>query len=322
MIIIAPSSTPLRPSFQASTTRIEYCSIASGAVVGTINTASCAPLRSWKSARCCSSSACCAEVSVPVRSVTCALRGGIGCSCCAPAGSTAGSANTSDIQGPSQASSPPSLASGPPRGPVSLSNSRRARGLPITGRLSDADRGRRRSAGRIAAVSSGTGRRRRVGAEINGRRVGDLRLILHGEVLFGGIFEHHRREIHREGTYQRVVCLDLLDIAMTRHCDAVFSALELGLQIAEVLVGLQLRIVLGDSEQTLERLRQLPLCLLEALEGLRVVDQLRRHLDGAHLGARFRDADQHLLLLRGITLNGIDEIRHQIRPALVLIDHL
>ncbi len=35
---IAPSSTPLRPAFQASATRIPYASIGSGAVEDTINT--------------------------------------------------------------------------------------------------------------------------------------------------------------------------------------------------------------------------------------------------------------------------------------------
>jgi len=35
----APSSTFLRPSFHCSTTRNEYCSIGSGAVLGTISTA-------------------------------------------------------------------------------------------------------------------------------------------------------------------------------------------------------------------------------------------------------------------------------------------
>jgi len=41
----APSSTPLRPRRHCSATRIPYCSIVSGAVVGTINTAIWLPLR-------------------------------------------------------------------------------------------------------------------------------------------------------------------------------------------------------------------------------------------------------------------------------------
>ena len=53
----APSSGFSRPSFQASTTRIEYCSIASGCVVGTISTAICAPLRASNAASFSSSAA-------------------------------------------------------------------------------------------------------------------------------------------------------------------------------------------------------------------------------------------------------------------------
>ena len=48
---IAPSSTPLRPVFQASATRIEYCSISSGCVVGTMSTATWDPLRVCRSMR-------------------------------------------------------------------------------------------------------------------------------------------------------------------------------------------------------------------------------------------------------------------------------
>src|SRR5574340_315925 len=39
----APSSTPLRPSFHASATRMPNCSMVSGWVVGMSSTASCAP---------------------------------------------------------------------------------------------------------------------------------------------------------------------------------------------------------------------------------------------------------------------------------------
>ena len=39
------ASTPLRPSFQESTTRMPYCSIVSGCVLGTRSTAICDPLR-------------------------------------------------------------------------------------------------------------------------------------------------------------------------------------------------------------------------------------------------------------------------------------
>ena len=63
---ITPSSTFLRPIFQASATRIEYCSMASGAVVGTISTAIWLPLRASKSFSFCVSAAMSALLSVPV----------------------------------------------------------------------------------------------------------------------------------------------------------------------------------------------------------------------------------------------------------------
>ena len=47
---ISPSSTFLRPIFQASATRIEYCSISSGLVVGSSSTAIWLPRRDSKAA--------------------------------------------------------------------------------------------------------------------------------------------------------------------------------------------------------------------------------------------------------------------------------
>src|SRR5438045_1209250 len=70
------SSMPLRPSFHVSSTRTAYCSIVSGCVVGTMSTASCAPLRASNSASVCSSEARCSALSVPVRSLTRLFSGG------------------------------------------------------------------------------------------------------------------------------------------------------------------------------------------------------------------------------------------------------
>ena len=61
-------------------------------------------------------------------------------------------------------------------------------------------------------------------------------------------------------------CLHGLDVAVARHGDAVLRALELRLQVAEILVRLQLGIVLGDRDQALQRLRQLALRCLELLQ--------------------------------------------------------
>src|ERR1700761_423843 len=62
----APSSIFLRPIFQASATRIEYCSMVSGAVVGTIKTAIWLPLRACRSFRVCVSEAMVSLDNVPV----------------------------------------------------------------------------------------------------------------------------------------------------------------------------------------------------------------------------------------------------------------
>src|SRR6478752_6412298 len=72
-----PSSTPLRPSFHDSNTRTEYCSIVSGCDVGTRSTAIWAPLRFSNSSSVCSSAELCWAFSVPVRSVTRVLSGGM-----------------------------------------------------------------------------------------------------------------------------------------------------------------------------------------------------------------------------------------------------
>src|SRR5256885_3114347 len=73
---MTPSSTRARPIFQASATRIEYSSMVSGCVEGSISTATWLPLPRSKSRSLASRVWICGAVSVPVRSVTCALSGG------------------------------------------------------------------------------------------------------------------------------------------------------------------------------------------------------------------------------------------------------
>ena len=63
---MAPSSIFLRPIFHASATRIEYCSIVSGCVVGTISTAIWLPFFASKSRKVRSSEAMSSLLSVPV----------------------------------------------------------------------------------------------------------------------------------------------------------------------------------------------------------------------------------------------------------------
>src|SRR3984957_9172901 len=66
----APSSIFLRPIFHASATRIEYCSMVSGAVVGTISTATWLPFRSSSPLRTWVSEAMVSLDNVPVWSTT------------------------------------------------------------------------------------------------------------------------------------------------------------------------------------------------------------------------------------------------------------
>src|SRR5258707_12618521 len=73
---MAPSSIFLRPIFQASATRSEYCSIVSGCVVGTISTATWLPFRASKSFRVLSSEAISLLLSVAVLSTTRPVSGG------------------------------------------------------------------------------------------------------------------------------------------------------------------------------------------------------------------------------------------------------
>ena len=61
--------------------------------------------------------------------------------------------------------------------------------------------------------------------------------------------EHLGKKIVREGAYQHVVLLYRLVIATACLGDAVLGAFQLGLQLGEVLVGLQFGIVFRDGQQ-------------------------------------------------------------------------
>src|SRR3990172_13264918 len=208
----APSSTALRPSFHCSTTRIEYCSIASGCVVGTIRTAIWLPLAASNAASFCSRASRCCGLSVLVRSVTRAVSGGI-------------------------ATSAPALASS---SGARMRTSRKNHLLPAVDRVQEI---------RLTALLF----RRRRFAEIDLRRLADLFLVLDRELRLLLEAEQHCRQVAGELAHDEVVLAHRLDETVARHRDPVFGAFESRLQIAEVLVGLQLRIVLGHQQQSLER---------------------------------------------------------------------
>ena len=122
--------------------------------------------------------------------------------------------------------------------------------------------------------------------EANRRRLRDLRLVLDREVRLRLVAEHHGGEVGREAAHGHVVVLHRRDVAVARHRDPVLRALELRLQVAEVLIRLQLGVALDDDHEPRQRARELALRRLELLERLRVVDELGRRLDAVRLSAR------------------------------------
>src|ERR1051326_3843639 len=65
--------------------------------------------------------------------------------------------------------------------------------------------------------------------------------------------EHHRRQVVGEAPDEGVVVLDRLVLILPRPRDPVLGPLELVLQLQEILVRLELRIILRQGEQPPER---------------------------------------------------------------------
>src|ERR1700728_4602014 len=207
---IAPSSIFLRPIFQASATRIEYCSISSGCVVGTISTAIWLPLRACKSRIFCVSAAISSLDSVPVWSTTRPVSGGT-----ATWANAETWANAVKAQHSSSATRE-ALAAFIARDPV-------------------------------AGLLGGRGRRSRI--EIHFRRGRNFLFVLDRKIRLLLVSEHHRGQVVRKGADADIVILHRLDVAVARHGDAVLGAFELRHQIVKQRVGLQLRIVFGDDQK-------------------------------------------------------------------------
>src|SRR5512138_301489 len=132
------------------------------------------------------------------------------------------------------------------------------------------------------------------------------------------LVEQRVRPARRRDRDEVVELLDLLDVAAPGDRDPVLGALELSLQVAEVLVRLELRVVLGDREQPAERAPQL------ALRRLELLHVLRRELVDVELHrGRLRAGVHHLVerlpLVRRVALHRLDEVRHEVGAALVLV---
>src|SRR5690606_22936192 len=202
-----PSSTPRRPSCHASATRMAYCSIVSGSVVGTSRIAIWLPLRSSNSRRRASSAAISPAVSVCVRSVTGARSGGT--ATCA----NAQTHRSSDSELPSDQT---------------------------------LNRDTRNPCARVSSGGFGGRRLSRRLAEIDRWRLRDLRLVLDAEVLLLCVPEDLRGEIRRERSHRHVVVLHRVDVALARDRNAILGAFQLGAQVVEAGNRFQIRIALDD----------------------------------------------------------------------------
>src|SRR4029450_305847 len=104
--------------------------------------------------------------------------------------------------------------------------------------------------------------------------------------------------------------------------DPVLGSLELALQGQEVLVRLELGVALDGDQQARQGARELALRLLELLQRLGILQRFRRELDRGGAGPRLRHLFQHRALLRRETLDGLDQVRYQVGPALIHVLHL
>src|SRR5690348_2557832 len=210
-----PSSTCLRPIFHWSNTRVAYCSIVSGWVLGKISTTTCAPLRCSSAASSDSSCCVCCASSVFVRSVTRACSGGMA---------------TSAWQTPAHAKSANNSIAQPFALSVDSVRHFDSAATPLRSVRTESE-----SKGHFISMRARRGRLR--GVEPHGRRRRDRGLIGHAEVGLDLVAERLRGKVLRELADVGVVILHRLHIAVARDGNAVFGALQLRLQGLEHFVG-------------------------------------------------------------------------------------
>ena len=148
-----------------------------------------------------------------------------------------------------RAGSPPAAAPARARrrAAAAAATMRRAAAGRISSDATAIDRRISRRPARVAAQAAAAGAGGGCAAGCPKSTVGallDLRFVLDGEVRLGLVAEHHRGQVHRELADVGVVVLHRLDVAAARDGDAVLGAFQLRLQVAEVLVGLE---VAGSS---------------------------------------------------------------------------
>src|SRR5574340_275383 len=158
--------------------------------------------------------------------------------------------------------------------------------------------------------------------EFHFRRLGHGLFIRHREIgLLFHVQEKLGGQIRGEGADHLVELRHPVDITLTRHRDAILSAFELALEITEVLIGLQIGIVLRDGQQPSQGAGETLLRFLEFLEQGLIPQHLRGHLDARSLRPGLDHTLQRLFLVGCVSLHRIHQVRNQIGPSLILVDH-
>ena len=172
---------------------------------------------------------------------------------------------------------------------------------------------------RTARAPSGRSRARRAAATaaMSSRRISVAKSTRGGSRCASSSTSKNSRDVNPNGPGEHragerldrvVVRQDRVVVDLPRDGDPVLRLGELRLELAEVLVRLELRIRLGDGEQPAERLAE------DAL-GLRRLGGRLRLLCAR---ARCRDLLEGPALVRRVALDRLDEVRDEIPPALEL----
>lgn len=115
--------------------------------------------------------------------------------------------------------------------------------------------------------------------EVDRRYDLDCRLVFNLEVRLHLEAAKTAEDVRGERAQADVVLLDRLDVAVASNRDAVLGAFELDPEVTKALIGLQVRVSLGNDHETCECSAEFALSRLEALEGVRVVQEFGGHLD-------------------------------------------
>ena len=159
----------------------------------------------------------------------------------------------------------------------------------------------------VEGGSPASGRARaRWRAEVHLRRTALTDRVLHLEELLFLEVEHVRHDHRRELLHPSVVVAYVRVVEAPGGLQAILGVRELTLQLQEVLVRLQVRVVLHHDHQLSEGGHQRSLG--------------RSLLRGGPCGAGShrtgaRDVLEHLLLMGGVTLHRLDEVRDQVVPS-------